>query len=227
MAGASGFVVRQRVAPVTAHLLRPLLIDGEQAGDDGAGGFGGVDLALVMVEGAVHEAFEIAFGIGHCRGETGEHPPCPAHIGERFDAGCGGRVTRRGDHIIDHQADLTADQFAQDALLGDIGQSGLYAPEIGSDERLLAQLIDGQDIGAQAIVDVVIVIGNIVGHRRDLCLQRGKARQIEREGAVDFAHRPGWITHRAIMFGESFERLPGQVEPVEMRIGGFEAGQRP
>ena len=47
------------------------------------------------------------------------------------------------------------------------------------------QVIEIEKARAQTIVDIVIVIGDIVGNCGHLCLERRPARQVERESAVD------------------------------------------
>ena len=46
-------------------------------------------------------------------------------------------------------------------------------------QRHHLEIVDPKQAGAQAIVDIVGVIGDVVGNRGDLGLQRGKAPQLK------------------------------------------------
>ncbi len=70
----------------------------------------------------------------------------------------------------------------------------------------------------------MIVVGDIVGDRRDLRLEAGPGAKLEVTFGIGFGQRPGRIGDRAIMLGETFERFPAQVEAVEIRVGIFQPG---
>ena len=58
--------------------------------------------------------------------------------------------------------------------------------DLGDDvgrQRHDLEVVDAKQAGAQPVVDVVGVIGDIVGEGRDLRLQRGKAPQLQIEFA--------------------------------------------
>ena len=76
----------------------------------------------------------------------------------------------------------------------------------------------------------MIVVGDVVGKRGKLRFDRGEA--IEREilppaiigdGARDGMGRIAGV-QRAVVLDETFERLPGEIEPVEARIFPLELG---
>ena len=52
---------------------------------------------------------------------------------------------------------------------------------IAGGQRHHLEVVDGEQAGAQAVVDVVGVIGDIVGEGRGLRLQRGEAPQLQIE----------------------------------------------
>ncbi len=58
-----------------------------------------------------------------------------------------------------------------------------------ADQRHIAQVIDGKEPGTQAIIEVMGVVGDIVGNCRNLRLRRGMAREIERELSIEFGNR--------------------------------------
>ena len=98
---------------------------------------------------------------------------------------------------------------------------------VALDERQFEQRVHVENARPQAVVDVVIVIGNVVGDRRDLRLEARPAAQLERKAAVGLGHRPGRRCNRAIMLGEAFQRLPAQVEPVEIGVARLQPCHEP
>ena len=73
----------------------------------------------------------------------------------------------------------------------------------------------------------MIVVGDVVGDRRDLRLEARPAAELEREFGIGLGQRPGRLRDRAVMLGQALQRLPAEVEPVEARIGAFQPGQQP
>ena len=86
--------------------------------------------------------------------------------------------------------------------------------------------------GAQAIVDVVGVVGDVVGDRRALRFEAGEAVElevvqlaiVERSAAAPAPLRPRavGVDQRAVVLDQPLQRLPGQVQPVELRIAPLE-----
>ena len=95
------------------------------------------------------------------------------------------------------------------------------------DDRQLDEFVQIEQACAQAIVDVVIVVGDVVGDRRDLCFEPRPGAELEIPLGVRFGHRPGRLAHRTVVLGESLERFPAEVEPVEVRIRSLEPGDDP
>ena len=85
-------------------------------------------------------------------------------------------------------------------------------------ERNAAQIVEAEQAGAQAVVDVMGVIGDVVGQRRALRLGGGEKLQIEGKDLVeggDFprnvAPAPEWdsaAAQRAVVLHQPFQRLP-------------------
>src|SRR5665213_1446332 len=77
-----------------------------------------------------------------------------------------------------------------------------------------------------AVVDVVIVIGDVVAQRRRLRLGRGPS--VERQIVLRVVAGDGLRERRLdrpIMLDGAFERFPGQVEPIEIRVAVLERRQ--
>ena len=89
--------------------------------------------------------------------------------------------------------------------------------------RQFEQRVHVENARAQPVVDVVIVVGDVVGDRRDLRFEARPACQFERKGRVGLGHRPGRLRHRPIVLGEAFQRLPAQVEAVEIGVSASPA----
>ena len=58
-------------------------------------------------------------------------------------------------------------------------------------QRQLEQLVDVEQAGAKPVVDVVIVIGNVVGNRGDLRFEAWPASELEIPFGIGLGHRPG------------------------------------
>jgi len=77
----------------------------------------------------------------------------------------------------------------------------------------------------------VIVLRDVIGERGALSLGTGEAVERQRVATVVFSARRRHRTldaradQRPVVLGGAFERLPGQVEAVELGIAVFEAGQ--
>ena len=108
-----------------------------------------------------------------------------------------------------------------------------------ADQRHLGEVVEGEKLGAQAVVDVVGVIGDVVGDGGDLGLGAGKAPELEILGlAIEpdavrqamlaiAAHRiAAAVGQRPVVLDEAFERLPGEIQPVESGVAPLERGHR-
>ena len=106
-----------------------------------------------------------------------------------------------------------------------------------TDEEHIAQIVDGEEIGAQAIVDVMRIVGNIIRNGGGLRFSAGEACQIERHPRVEFEDRDGdaarrifrhrrAIGHeqRAIVLDEALEGFPREVQAVVVGVAAFEPG---
>ena len=83
------------------------------------------------------------------------------------------------DHILDHARDQATHKFMHAAagldarmLRGDLAQHI-------ADQRDLRDLVELKQIGAQPVVDIMGVVGDVVGNGADLRLRAGVAPQFE------------------------------------------------
>ncbi len=86
-------------------------------------------------------------------------------------------------------------------------------PPVACDEIEREQLIELEEASAQAVVDVVVVVSDIVGQCSDLRLGEAPASQIEREIGIERSQRPARIGHRTVVLGETFEHFHERLSP--------------
>ena len=107
-------------------------------------------------------------------------------------------------------------------------------------ERHLPQRLDVEKSGPQAVVDVMSVIGDIVGDGGGLGLAAGMGRQFEVLPGVVFEDRQRHsarriaqgriarrIEKRAIMLDQPLEGFPSEIEAIVIRIATLEPGDDP
>ena len=109
-----------------------------------------------------------------------------------------------------------------------------------AEQRHAREILDRKKPGAQAIVDVVGIIGNVVGNSRELRLGAGKAPQLEvlrpvmqRDGMRQpaLAINPAWAAvaqrERTIMLDQPLERFPGKIQSIEGGVAPLERSHHP
>ncbi|MPL73151.1 Iron-sulfur cluster insertion protein ErpA [bioreactor metagenome] len=167
----------------------------------------------------------------------------PVHGADVVDAArlqTGEPVLRHRDHVLDHHPKDPPQRLVPAPRRLEPGIEPVDLGKALAHHRQLAQVVLGEEPGAQPVVQVVVVIGTIVGHRRHLRLGRGVGLELEIPLRVDLGQRIGQARavrhlvraalvgdHRPVMLGDALERLPGQVEPVEGGIVPLELGHDP
>ncbi len=92
-----------------------------------------------------------------------------------------------------------------------------------------AEVAEVEQSRAQAIVDIMGIVGDIVRNRRCLRLGAGETAQFQRISGVKFEDGEGhaafaifldgiWAGQRAVVLDQTFECFPGQIQPVETSI---------
>ena len=120
-------------------------------------------------------------------------------------------LARMHQQIVGHQPDLGAHQFAQLPVTRGVGKAPLDRAPLVRQPLQRQQVVQVEEAGAQPVVDVVVVISDIIGNRRDLRLERRPAVKVERESAIDFGQCPARLEDRTIVLGQPFQRFPRQV----------------
>ena len=82
----------------------------------------------------------------------------------------------------------------------------------------IRQLVERDEAGAQAVVDIVIVIGDLIGHIRDLRFER---RLPASEKALAEIAEPARVFTRT-MLEDAFARFKAEIEAVERAVVLFE-----
>ena len=97
-------------------------------------------------------------------------------------------------------------------------------------DRHLGEIGECKERGAVAVIDIMIVVGDVVGERGDLSLDRRISAKLEilpRDIGKDrLGHRLRGVRpkQRPVMLDQPLERFKGQVQPVEARIFPLELG---
>ena len=109
-------------------------------------------------------------------------------------------------------------------LRGDLAQNAV-------DQRQAGEILDREHLGAQPVVDVVGVVGDVVGDGAALRLDARIAPQLEvvaarivgdgarqAAGGIARGRMAGAVGQRAVVLDQPLQRLPGQVEAVEIGV---------
>ena len=139
-----------------------------------------------------------------------------------------------GNRVLDHPGDEAPDGFVEKPRAVNAGIGVAHLRERFGGDRHLGELGEIEQPGTEAVIDVVIVVGDVVGESSGLRLDRGEGGKLEvllraigqdrvRHGRpiVPRRVRSG---QRAVMLHQPFERLPGEIDPVEARIFLFQLG---
>ena len=130
---------------------------------------------------------------------------------------------------------MPAHELMDKARCIDVGKFALDARENVADQGNGAEVVERKKSRAQAIIDVMGVIGDVVGKRGDLRLGAGKAPQFQiltlgvradRVRKAAFAimsnrvARP--IGERSIVLDQTLQRLPGEIQSIERGIAALQ-----
>ena len=125
-----------------------------------------------MVQLFIHQRLELAFARGHFRRKPADHDTRLAHLIGVLDTQFLYSAARRLNHIIDHDTNLLARQFANQPARAHVGMASQYRLPTLRHKRQFKQLVNVEQARPNAIVNVMIVISNIIADRRNLRLKR-------------------------------------------------------
>ena len=166
----------------------------------------------------------------HFRGEGHDRPAAVADGVRRVRPNLLDPPSGFDDQVVDHVADQPAHELVDQPRCLDPRVAVAHAREYRPDERHLAQVVDAEQTGAHAVVDVVIVVGDVVGERGDLRLGAGVRREFQVVAADVLADRPrqrpagALARERAVVLDHALQRFPGQVQAVELGVTLLQLG---
>ena len=160
----------------------------------------------------VEETLERSVVIPHRIGEYRDRPPQRADVVGRFCVAFGEARARLHDHVAHHSVDHSANRFVNEARLVDagiaIGDLGEHRP----DQRHVGQIGDREQPGAQPVVDIVVVVGDVVGERGNLRLRASIGIEPQILTRIVFGDRRRQRHFkRSVVLGDTFQRFPRQV----------------
>ncbi|PHJ94047.1 hypothetical protein VF09_37190 [Nostoc linckia z9] len=235
MAGLLAVVeARDVVDPeVALHQLRVGHIGIEEVCDDlGGSGTDAHDIG-VAIDAAEQQLLDRLIGLGHLVREGGDRHRGRSDILDTLWLDLLQPVLRDANHILHHARDLPAHDLVGEPVSIEMGITVAHLLHQPGEEGHVFQHLEGEIARAQAVINVMGVVSDVIGNGRDLGFQAGKARQFQvmdlaivedrlRNGST--CPLPALGFQRSIMLHKTFERLPGQVQSVEIGITPFELG---
>ena len=145
------------------------------------------------------------------------------HVTRGGDPGAGDAADCLGDHILDHSCQKAPDKLVGAADRLYVRRFPVHLAHHGVDEGNLAERLGGQKAGAQPIIDIVGVIGDVVGEGGDLRLEAGLRGKVEvAEIGIGAEGRAG--ARRPVVFHEPFKAFVREVQPVIVGVTALEPG---
>src|ERR1700722_8604220 len=192
---------------------------------------------FVAINTPEQEALDVAIGRLEWRREAGNGRSAGANVGGRARRQSGKTRAALHDHILDETRDHPSHEFVDEAGRSELRRLGLDLVEEPCEKSNFAEVSRIEKPRPRAVVDVVCIVSDIIGNGRDLGLTAREPHELERMARVIFedgerhaslAIAPGRsslpVKHRAIVLDEAFERLPSEVEAVEMRVAALQPG---
>ena len=146
------------------------------------------------------------------------------------------QIAARLRHQIVHpNADQAAHHFGDEARAAERRKIATHAIDgFGHERGLSRQLFQRKKPGVNAVIDIMIVVGDVVRQRRHLRFQTRERAQFQRMNRIILAditgqirQRPPLAQQRAVVLHQPFQRLPGKVQSVEARIALLELCHEP
>jgi len=174
--------------------------------------------AEVPVQVVPKIAFELEMFLAHGVAEAHQRRGQRSHgidIRRRRDSdGVAGRIDQVIDDVVDHASHDLVDQPARRQVRITCGNRIVLAAE----DRDFLELVEPEQAGAKSVVDVVVVVGDLVGEIRELSLESGLASF--EETAPHLAQRAR-VRRRAVL-EDSLARLERQIQTRKLGISFLE-----
>ena len=121
------------------------------------------------------------------------------------------------DEINRHQVDHAPDGFVDQSAPGQPRVGALHDLPVAEKDRHRIELFEGDQTRAQAVIDIVVVVGDFVGQVGKLGFEGGLVTL--KETASDFAESFGVLVRA--MLENAFPRFVQEIESVELGIAFF------
>ena len=189
-----------------------------------------VDLVM-LVHAFVEERPQGALAVGQGVREGDER-----HVHGADCSSVGGLVERdAAAGFVGDVVDPDADE-APDGLVGDhaVAQLRVFDPDAAkllADDGDVFQVIDREQAGGDAVVDVVIVVRDVVGQGGDLGFRAGELVGLKVGKVVEVAEGGGqaadWCVRAgdgAIVLYETLQHFPAEVQAIKIGVAHFQLG---
>ena len=173
----------------------------------------------------------------HGVGKGHHGPVLRPHVGGAQRTGLREARAPLANGVLDEAGDEASAEFVDEAIGLQPRMARVDLAHEVADEIDRAQVLDGEEPGAQAIVDVVGVVGHVIGYGGGLGLGAGEAGEIERQAGVELHYRHGQPPRgvfgngravapqqRAIVLDQPLQRLPGEVQAVVIGVALLQTG---
>ncbi len=152
-----------------------------------------------------------------------QRPARVAHVvggSGRDDGDLGGRG--RND-VLDAAGDEAPLHLVRLPAAADVGPAAQHVPHERTDEGDIDEVGGSEQAGAQRVVDVVGVVGDVVGDRGGLRLEAGVGLGHQVGAGADVVEGRR-ADDRAVVLEDALEGLPAEVQPVMLGVAVLEAG---
>ena len=131
--------------------------------------------ARMAIHMRLEEGFDSAIRLPHVRREAGNGRGGITYVIRRARAEPGKPPAGLGDDVIDEETDELPDQLMDKPMFVKARIGRTDAADDPAGQRHGGDIVDMKQRGAQAVVEVMGVVGDIVGEGGDLCLDAGEA----------------------------------------------------
>ena len=142
-----------------------------------------------------------------------------------------------GDHVLDHAGDQATQKLVRPPASVEVRMLPVDLAQDIAGEREAGEILEREQAGAQTVIDVMRIVGDIVRNGRRLGFGAGEAPELEilagvvignftRNSMLGIAggRRSGATGQRSVVLDEPFERFPGEVKAIERGVASFQPG---
>src|SRR5262249_46235732 len=161
--------------PFRRHVVGLFQVAGEQRANEALGVAHDAHDAAVAIHPGVKKTLNRAVGLGHLWREGANRMLGMPHVAGRARPQRPQATAGFRDHVLDHLRDEVAHQFMHQSRRIERRVLAANIAQNVADQRNVGEIFEHKKPGAQPVVDVVGVVGDIVGDGGDLGLGTGEA----------------------------------------------------